>query len=138
MWAAKVSNTMKEEDERNKELVSVFDENVDMESFSGEGAQLDITQSDSTMRRMTELGSLNELMETLKKLAFAFEKQESDMTAWKKMINEDIKSLKLDLKNSLGIQKDTVKSYLCMKKDVAEVKGQLEMVYGKKFFHQRN
>ena len=137
MWATKVSNTI-EEDEMNEALDTGFLAEVDKANFSGDGAHLDITQSDSTMRMMKERGSSNALMKNLMKLPLAFEQLASDMTTRTKMMDEDMKLLKVDLKNSLEIQKETVKSYLCMKKDIADVKGQLEMVYGKKFFQQRN
>ena len=137
MWATKINKTV-EEDEIIQELDTDFHEEAGAESFSGDGAHLDIKQSDSTIRMMTEHGSLNDLIASLKNLHLAFDKQNSDMATWKKMIDEDMKLLKVDLKNSLEIQKETVKSYLCVKKDIADMKGKFEMVYGKKFFHQRN
>ena len=58
----------------------------------------------------------------------------NDIDVLKKDYHEDIKTLKFDLKNCLQIQEDTSKSYLSVKKDISEIKAQLEMVYGKKFF----
>ena len=137
MWATKVSNAV-EKDEIKQKLDTELHEEAGTESFSGDGAHLDIKQSDSTMRMMTEHGSLNALIENQEKLSLAFEKLASDLTTRTKMMDEDMKWLKVDLKNSLEIQKDTVKSYLCVKKDIADMKGKFEMAYGKKFFHQRN
>ena len=50
----------------------------------------------------------------------------------------DMQSLKAELKTAVQKQKDSVKSCLSNKKEVAEIKGQLKMVYGKKFFERKN
>ena len=51
---------------------------------------------------------------------------------------EDVKSLKLEMAKSLQTQKDCVNSNFSIKKQVAEIKAQLNMVYGKELFNRRN
>ena len=104
-----------------------------MENFSEDGFDNDKVQSCPSVRMMKEHGSFTMQQHQLNKLTETVEKLNSDMTTWKKMIEEDAKSRKLDLKNCLKdmesvkldvkncleIQKDTVKSFLSMKKEIS-------------------
>ena len=109
MWATKVKNIKEKEDPGNKNL-------------------------DSSVSMMQEHGSFNMQNDQLNKLTTTVEQFIGNMTTWKQIIDEDMKSVKVDLKNSLELQKDTVKSYLSIKKKLSAVERKFEMVYGKKFF----
>ena len=49
-------------------------------------------------------------------------------------INEDLKSLKLELKKSLQAQKYISKSNFNIEKDYSAIKAKLSKIYGKEFF----
>ena len=73
---------------------------------------------------------LHQLKQPIEKTQ-SVEQQKDDVKIWKKVKDEEIESLQNDLKNCIELQKDTIKSYLNMKKDVSALKEQFEMVYGK-------
>ena len=54
-----------------------------------------------------------------------------------KFDNDELKSLKLELKKSLKAQKDIIKSNLKIGKDYTAVKAKLTKVYGREFFERR-
>ena len=112
MWATKVNNIKDKEEPGNKR-------------FGSSGSM------------MQEHGSFTMLNDRLDKLTQTVEQFIGDMTTWKKVMDEDAKSRKFELKNCLKIQKDTVRSYLCIKKKLSAVERQFEMVYGKKFFRRK-
>ena len=56
------------------------------------------------------------------KLTQIVEQKNGEITLRQKSIEEEMKSLKVDLKNCLEIQRNTVKSYLIMKKDNSAIK----------------
>ena len=109
MWATKVKSIKEKEDPGNKKL-------------------------DSSGSIMQDHGSYTVEKDQSNRLAKTVEQFIGDMTTWKKAMDEDAKSRKVELKNCLKIQKDTVKSYLSIKKKLSAVEKKFEMVYGKKFF----
>ena len=50
--------------------------------------------------------------------------------------DEDLNLLKLEKKNSLQIQKDTIRSCQNIEKDYSAIKAKLSKVYGKEFFER--
>ena len=52
-------------------------------------------------------------------------------------MQEDLKSLRLELKKSLEAQKDISKSNLNIEKDYSAIKAKLSKVYGREFFERR-
>ena len=159
MWATKFCNIIKEQNEETKGLDSVFHKQVGMDSFSGTRIDSNRRQSDPAVLMTTERGSFNMLNDQMEKLTKTVEQiagrmttlrsdmttLRSDMTTWRsdmttreKMVDEDIESMKIDIKNCLEMQKDTVKSYLNMKKENSAVKRRFETVYGRNFFQDKN
>lgn len=138
MWATKVNNSKEEVDEGIKELDSVSHKEVGMENFSGSVLDADRMQSYPSVRMMKEHDeALTMQNDKLNKLTKTVEEFIGDITSWKKMMDEDAKSRKVELKNCLEIQKDTVKSNLSIKKKLSSVETRFEMVYGKKFFDRK-
>ena len=134
MWATKLNSIKEEKDEGNKELDSVFHKEDEVENFSGGVLDADRMQSCPSLSMMKDEGAFNMLNDKLNKLTKTVEEFISDNTTWKKMMDEDAKSRKAELKKCLEIQKDTVKSYLSMKKKNSAIEKQFERIYGKKFF----
>ena len=115
MWATKVNNIKDKEEPGNKR-------------FGSSGSM------------MQEHGSFTMLNDRLDKLTQTVEQFIGDMKTWKKVMDEDAKSRKVELKNCLKIQKEQsyhVKSYLSIKKKLSAVERKFEMVYGKKFFDRK-
>ena len=134
MWEKKTSNIRDNIGVVNKKIQSVALEKVELDNFSCQGLEFDRIQSDSKTNTETECGSFHTIIEQLMKLTQIVEQNNRDITLRQKIMEEEMKSLKVDLKSCLEIQKDIVKSYLIMKKDNSAIKGQVEMAYGKKFF----
>lgn len=88
--------------EVDKDLKSVFDEESKVDNFSCGTTEFKTTNTDL---RMLDIQIVPE--------------------------EEDLKSLKVDLENCLQIQKDTVKSYLNIKRDVSYLKEHFDMVFGR-------
>ena len=129
-----------------------------MDGFSGARQDSNRRQSDQAVLMTTERGSLNMLNDQMEKLTKTVEQiaghmttfrsdmttLKSDMTTLrsnvtisKKMTDEDMKTVKFDIKKCLEMQKDTVKSCLNMKKENSAVRRQFERVYGKNFSHDK-
>ena len=129
-----------------------------MDGFLGTREDSNRRQSDPAALMTTERGSSNmpndqmeKLTKTVEQIAGHMTTFRSDMTTltsdvttlrsdvsiWKKMMDEDIKSMKIDIKNCLEMQKDTVKSYLNMKTENSAIKRQFERVYGKNVLHDK-
>ena len=123
-------------DVKNK-LDSVVQEAVGIDSVTGEGIEFDKEKSASTMLTVTQIGSFDIISEQPIEKTQSGEQQKDDVKIWKKVKDEEIKSLQNDLKNCIELQKDTIKSYLNMKKDVSALKEQFEMVYGKNVYPHR-
>ena len=137
---------------------SVFHKLVWMDGFLGTREDSNRRQSDPAALMTTERGSVNMLNDQMEKLTKTVEQiaghmttfrsdmttltsdvttLRSDVSIWKKMMDEDIKSMKIDIKNCLEMQKDTVKSYLNMKTENSAIRRQFERVYGKNVLHDK-
>ena len=129
-----------------------------MDGFLGTREDSNRRQSDPAALMTTERGSVNMLNDQMEKLTKTVEQiaghmttfrsdmttltsdvttLRSDVSIWKKMMDEDIKSMKIDIKNCLEMQKDTVKSYLNMKTENSAIRRQFERVYGKNVLHDK-
>ena len=97
-----------------------------MDRFSRSRVDSKRRQSSPTVRMTKERGSFNMKNDQLNGLTKTVERFIGEMTTWQKMIDEDIKSLKLDLQESQEIKQNTSKSYLSMKKKKNAVKRNLE------------
>ena len=126
MWATKVNNIGEEEDGGNKELDAIIHGKVRMENFSGKEADFGKAQSYPSVRMMTEHESFN-TCDQVKILTKNLEQFIDDITTWKKMIDKNMKSMENDIKTGLKIQKDTINSYLSMKKENSVIKEQFFM-----------
>ena len=51
-----------------------------------------------------------------------------DVTTWKKTMDEEMKSVRLDLKKSLEMQKNIIKSFHSMKKKKIAIERKFDMV----------
>ena len=137
---------------------SVFHKQVGMDGFSRTGEDSNRRQSDPAVLMTTERGSFsmqNDQMEKLTKtveqiaghmttlrsdmttLGSVMTTLRSDVTISKKMTDEDMKTVKFDIQKCLEMQKDTVKSWLNMKKENSAVRRQFERVYGKNLLHDK-
>ena len=94
----------------NKKIQSVLLEKVELNNFSCQGLEFDRMQSDSNTKTNTECGSFHTIREQLMKLTQIVEQNNGDITLRQKIMEEEIKSLKVDLKSCLEIQKDIVAS----------------------------
>ena len=76
---------------------------------------------------------------TLVELTQTNQGQNDEISSLKRDLLElnDLKSLKEELKNAIQVQKDGIKSYHIMKKEVSTIKDYLQMVYGKKCFDRK-
>ena len=76
---------------------------------------------------------------TLVELTQTYQGQNDEISSLKRDLLElnDLKSLKEELKNAIQVQKDGIKSYHIMKKEVSTIKDYLQMVYGKKCFDRK-
>ena len=137
MWATKANNAKEEENEDNKELVSGIHDEEGKENFSGNGLDVDRIQLCPSVSMMKEYGALTMLNDRLNKLTKTVEQFIDDMTTWKKNMDEDAKFRKVELKNYLEMQNNTVKSYLSMKNKISAIETRFEMVYGKKCFDRK-
>ena len=63
---------------------------------------------------------------------------EKDLADLKEVLeDENIKSLKVEMKNNSQMQKNCIKSNLSIKNEISAVKEQLYMVYGREFFNRK-
>ena len=81
----------------------------------------------------------NNVNKTLIELTQAIQGQNEEILTLKREILElnNLKSLEQELKNAIQVQKDGIKSYHIMKKEVSTIKDYLQMVYGKKCFDRK-
>ena len=98
MSATKSDIIIEDADKVHNKLDRVFHDKIEVESLSGNETDFDITQSNSTTQVITDGGSYSTLVKTQMKLTQTVEQLISDMTAWKKLGDEEMKSLKVDLK----------------------------------------
>ena len=132
-WATKSGNTVEQENEADEKSESISFERIIIKGVSGEFTGFGKLQTDPKMKVQPKQES-SEIWSKIFSESIKVKQLSNDIDVLKKDYHEDIKTLKFDLKNCLQIQEDTSKSYLSVKKDISEIKAQLEMVYGKKFF----
>ena len=147
-WATRF-NSFTRVDDGNDESESISIKDTGCEANSGPLSESFETKEDMMEKNGSLRGSLDELNEKMIEFATMNQKKfehldnkitivEKDLVDLKEVLEEEnIESLKVEMKNNSQIQKDCIKSNLSIKNEISVVKEQLYMVYGREFFNRR-
>ena len=148
MWATR-ANSFTRGDEGNDESESISTKDTGCEANSEPLSESFVTEKDMMKQIGSLRGSLDKLNEKMIEVATInqgkFEHLDNEIATVRKDLanlkevveDENIKSLKVEMKNNSQIQKDCIKSNLSIKSEISSVKEQLYMVYGREFFNRR-